>query len=154
MKKTLLFTPLLALLLALAGTAQAADQTFSIDIEIRSPITFSVINPALDFGIIESPGAVTTVEVFANDGPHNAGVGAASAKFDVSGDACCTATVSTSVTTTLGLTNAVTLSPSSATLDFTTGSPKTLWIGGTLDVDPADPTGTHTGQGTVTVLYQ
>ena len=56
---------------AALNTAHAADQTFSIDMEIRQAITFNTQRGSLNFGIVEAGAQSLTVN---EDNPNRANV--------------------------------------------------------------------------------
>ncbi|MBI4084251.1 MAG: DUF4402 domain-containing protein [Candidatus Lambdaproteobacteria bacterium] len=155
-------TRLVALTLALvgvlwAGAAQATDQAFSVQLQVRRSITVTV-DRILDFGLVTQGAGLQTV--LAADTGHTAGLNATSAKFSIDGEPNTTGLVvslpSTALTLSSGAnTIAVTLTgPSSGTVNLDgTGLGGPIYVGGTVTVNAGQATGTYTGTGTIRVIY-
>lgn len=132
-----------------AGSAYAASDTFDINVVIRQPITVTNTR-ALDFGTLNADSGSYTIDAVASPGFGQ------SAEFDISGEAGVTADVTLAASTTVANaasdTLTVTLTPEATTYTFAGGTEQ-FYVGGSLDTTGA-PSGTYTGQETLSLVYQ
>ena len=141
-------------------SALATDQTVDVQIIVRQPIVFTLVD-TLDFGTIEAQGTAETYTIVNTSNSSVAQLSGAgsvvagnSAEYTVVGDGGATVTVNISA-------GSVTVGP--VTFDnvavLPTGTqtlPLTLIVGGTADVTANPTPGTYADSGTfvLTVIYQ
>jgi hypothetical protein len=144
----------LALLLG-GGAASAATSSFTVSMVIRQAIAITKVTN-LTFGTIELPTASTVYTVAAASTGHTAGVGATAAQFTVTGEsgAPATASVAGPISIVSGA-NTLSVTPTLSASSFTfSATAQTIFVGGSVTVLGTTPTGTYSGNATLTVLYQ